>query len=124
MTLKINTPSGKMPSKGEYDEFLGPASASAGKALVEIEKSGQPKQSTTHALPPPPKPSQAPQCVVRFGVGQTVNIGDYESIRVYVGIDMPSGIDDKSIEATYDRITDWAGKKLAEAVGLAQGAKS
>lgn len=57
-------------------------------------------------------------CKVIVSGSRTVNLGNYESVKISVGLEMPAPKD--GLEDVYEFCTDWVGNKLTEAV---KGAK-
>lgn len=51
---------------------------------------------------------------VSVGAKRTVNLGNYESAQVHVGLSFPSDV--KNINETYKFISDWVGDKMADAL--------
>ena len=52
--------------------------------------------------------------IVRVGLGATLNMGNYESMRVGVDIELPCT--EKQVPATFNRARKFARKKLAELI--------
>lgn len=57
-------------------------------------------------------------CKVGCSGARTVNLGNYESVKISVWLEMPCAKDD--IASTYDFITDWVGEQLTAAVKQAK----
>lgn len=57
-------------------------------------------------------------CLIKVGGGQTINIGNFESVRLDVSLSMPC--EKSEIEATYDYASDWVSTKLMEAINSAK----
>jgi hypothetical protein len=53
-------------------------------------------------------------CRVGCSGARTVNLGNYESVKISVWLEMPCSKD--AIPDTYDFITDWVGEQLTAAV--------
>lgn len=51
---------------------------------------------------------------VSFDAGQTINLGDFNSLRVQVGIRVPC--DKATLEETYEWATDWVSEKIKKIV--------
>lgn len=47
--------------------------------------------------------------------GRTISTAPFEFVRIDVSLQMPCATDPKSLEETYEFITDWVGGKLKEA---------
>lgn len=62
-------------------------------------------------------PSQL--CQIHSGGSHTINLGNYESAKISVGITVPCNKDE--INETYDFATDWVSQKLAEAIKIVKG---
>lgn len=105
----------------EFDAMFAPTVKTAKANIVTSTQqhvSGQPiepkKQKHVHG------PVMSGDRMIKFGAGQTINLGDFESIKIYVEIDAPCTKENQ--EAVYDEITSWVGDKLNEAVGAAKTA--
>lgn len=53
-----------------------------------------------------------PMANVGVKVGTTKNLGDYNSLRVDVSLFMPSDMDKKSLNKTFDKCFKWCDDKL------------
>lgn len=98
----------------EYENLL---VSKGGSAVSEVQpfhksKPSGPKQSKSEALTLPDHGLVSLPMTLRFGVGRTINIGDYESIRLYVGLDMPTS--KETLKKDWDWITNETGDRLAE----------
>jgi hypothetical protein len=51
---------------------------------------------------------------VTVNAGQTVNLGNYESVKVSVALSLPTHVHD--LDASYEFASDWVSTKMAEAV--------
>lgn len=61
------------------------------------------------------KPTMIPadqMAVVSVGGGQTVNLGDFNSVKYNVGISVPSHIND--IDETFEFASNWVSNRMAE----------
>lgn len=54
------------------------------------------------------------QAVVKYSAGMKINIGNYQSAHVEVGIELPSEV--KDINNTYDEALEWTNDRLLEEV--------
>lgn len=54
------------------------------------------------------------QALVKFAQGIKINIGNYQSAHVEIGIEVPSDVD--QIDDTFDKAVDWTTGKLAEEI--------
>ncbi len=55
-----------------------------------------------------------PMANVGVKLGKTVNLGDYESLRVDVSLFMPADIDKKSLNKTFKRCLKWCDNKMTD----------
>lgn len=55
---------------------------------------------------------------VKYGIGMTINIGDYQSARVDVGIELPVHVDETTVG--YDTAVDFCNDRLMEEVANLQ----
>jgi hypothetical protein len=58
---------------------------------------------------------------VKYSTGMTINIGNYQTARVDVGIELPSEID--KLEETYNKALDFVNTHLMEEIGAMQALK-
>lgn len=61
-------------------------------------------------------PSNANLCKVTYKLGMTINIGNYESVRCDVGVEIPCA--DDQVDEAYTLIQEWVDDKLAEQVKM------
>ncbi len=59
---------------------------------------------------------------INYNVTATINTGNYESVKVSVGITYPSELG--NIDATYKFIKDWVGTKMEKEVNEIRGIKN
>lgn len=52
---------------------------------------------------------------VKYGIGMTLNIGNYQSAKVDIGVELPCHVDD--LQAKYEEAVDFSNEKLVEEVG-------
>lgn len=52
---------------------------------------------------------------VGFSLQRTINLGDYESIKIGVDIHIPSEVNEEEIEANYEFAKSWCEQKINEA---------
>ena len=57
-------------------------------------------------------------CKVGCSGARTVNLGNYESVKISVWLEMPCT--KETVSETYDFITDWVGEQLTAAVKTAK----
>ena len=50
--------------------------------------------------------------VVRYAAGRTINVGNFESIRVDVGVEVPCKLDFDAIDSSYEWARGWADERL------------
>jgi len=55
-----------------------------------------------------------PMANVGFAIARTVNLGDYESVKVTVSIHVPSEVSEDEIEGNYEFAKGWSEMKLNE----------
>ncbi len=67
-------------------------------------------------------PAQRP-AVVRFGLSKTINMGNYESMRVHVELEMPCVPNQDAIDSTYELAMEWVDGKLEECATLVIASK-
>jgi hypothetical protein len=58
---------------------------------------------------------------VKYSTGMTVNIGDYQSARVDVGIELPTDVE--KLNPAYDAAVDFCSERLLDEVGNLQSLK-
>jgi len=56
---------------------------------------------------------------VRVAGSRTINLGNFESVRVEVQLELP--VDKSDLEDTYEYVSDWVSTKISEAVAGAKG---
>lgn len=69
-------------------------------------------KTVTHKNTQKPVVSKTPLCVVSMSGGQTINIGNYNSVRFEVGLSMPCQA--AEVEGTYEFIKNWLDMRLLE----------
>lgn len=57
---------------------------------------------------------ETPMANVGVKLGKTVNLGDFESLRVDVSLFMPSETDKKSLNKTFKKCLKWCDNKMTE----------
>jgi hypothetical protein len=57
-----------------------------------------------------------PMANVGVKLGKTMNLGDYESLRVDVSLFMPSDTDKKSLNKTFKKCLKWCDNKMDEVI--------
>lgn len=58
-------------------------------------------------------------CKVGCSGGRTVNLGNYESVKINVWLEMPCS--KATLSETFDFVSEWVGQQLEEATKLAKG---
>lgn len=113
MALKVK---GKKPD-GEYDKVL--SGQGEGTTVIEHGKHGA---GTIHKqkvgqIVHIPEPE-----LIRMTVegSQTINLGNYESCRIMVALQVPTTKD--QLEQAYDQASNWVSEKVMAAVAEAKGA--
>ena len=119
MAIMIKKDGGKltaMPQAGasDYSKHLGFKEVVG---AVNIEKkhsatTGSAMSSTTPI--PVNKGAVDGGCKVGCSGARTVNLGNYESVKISVWLEMPCT--KETVSETYDFITDWVGEQLTAAV--------
>lgn len=110
----------------DYSAHLGgPMSAKTGSGNLEIIKvNNKTKQTTVLA----DEEIQMPAVVmipadqlasVSVGGSQTINIGDFNSVKISVHLSLPSHIHD--LEATFEHASNWVSGKMEESVKAIKG---
>ena len=109
--------------KDEFAAHLGGSSKMEAKPVVGMvsaqHKNGKmllDKQETVHKGVMVPTEQM---CQVHVGGSHTVNLGNYESAKISVGITVPCTKED--INDTYDFATNWVSEKITEAVKDVKG---
>lgn len=101
-------------NKGEDTKPKPPAKAkttlSKGKGKV-VEQ-----ELVSDKLVPVPKDHVTGPAKVGFSIGVTKNLGNFESLRIDVHIEVPCGTDLEDMEHAHEFIKGWAIAKLEEAV--------
>jgi hypothetical protein len=82
-----------------------------GKVYDRVDKEGPPQ---TERMP-------GPMAKVRVGGGVTRNMGDYESVRCHVEIEMPCVPEWDSVNEMYAELSNYVYDRLADEVALATG---
>lgn len=58
---------------------------------------------------------------VKYGMGITINIGNFQSARVDIGVEYPTHVDD--IDTEYNRLADYCSTKLGEEMEILSNLK-
>jgi hypothetical protein len=94
-----------------------------GGAVLTAQKTGEEPQVATMTIPTVSADSIADCDLAKVSVnlGQTVSMGDYQSLKIGVHITMPSSVGD--IDSTFAFAKQWAEDRVSELVTEALGAK-
>lgn len=65
-----------------------------------------------------------PMANVGMKVGQTVNLGNYESARIDISLFVPSEVEPAALDATFDFVQNWCDLKMTEVMKELQEATS
>lgn len=57
-----------------------------------------------------------PTAEVSFETGFTLNLGNYQSARIHVGLKIPSNLDADSLDKSYEFVKNWVDVKLTAAI--------
>lgn len=89
-----------------------------GNSVVEHTHKGRTvaEKSETYALGVVPLEGSEPAVELTFELGRTINLGDYNGVKAYVGIRFPVTRTDEAIEAGAERAQRWVERKLASLV--------
>lgn len=122
MALSFNkAPPAKPPSISEFDKHLVSKPAMGQVSAVKIAGKPKKEQVVSEKSEVIHKGIMAPVdklCMVRVGGSHTANLGNYESAKISVSIEMPSLKDD--LNETYEFCTNWVSEKMAEALDAAK----
>ena len=67
----------------------------------------------------PPSGYIGPVAKVSCGMGATINVGNYESLRVSVNVEMPCY--PQEVEEVWVYVRDWCDQKMGDAINKAKG---
>ncbi len=62
------------------------------------------------------QPAGKPMANVGYGMDRTVNLGDFESLKIHVTLHVPSDVDEAEIEANYEFCKGWVETKMEEVI--------
>lgn len=54
-----------------------------------------------------------PQTRVRCELGMTINIQNFQNVKVHVALEAPSNLDTESLDRTYEFIKNWCDAKIS-----------
>lgn len=77
------------------------------KGKVTQQETARQEMLETGHFPPGVEPA-----IVRVGVGNTINLGNFESMRIDISVTLPCPVQD--IEETYRRASEYASEFMAE----------
>lgn len=122
MAIKLKTAAGTStvgPKSTDYGKHLGPQTVQAKyvAGTVAIQKKGEQEPAQTEI--PVHKAVVEGGCKVGCGGSRTVNLGNFESVKVSVWLEMPCAKD--TVAETFDYVSEWVGKQLEAAVNMKQG---
>lgn len=101
-----------VPMPNPYDDLFSTVPAK-GNVSVENKKTGKIISDTTHEVHPGIAVAPDKLCTVGVSASHTINIGNFESVRVSASITMPSTKDE--IDTTYDFASEWVSSKITDA---------
>lgn len=62
------------------------------------------------------QPEGKPMANVGYGLDRTINLGNYESLKIHVTLYVPSEVDEAEIEGNYNFCKGWVEKKMEEVI--------
>lgn len=65
--------------------------------------------------------TDGPSAMLKVGGGKTLNLGDFNSVKVYIEVSLPCS--PQALNEAYDFGTNWVSEKLEEAEQAIQGMK-
>ena len=80
---------------------------------VTVQESGQMHTDLTE-LVAVIKGMPQPTANVGFGMDRTINLGNYENVKVHVAIHVPSEVSEEEIEGNYEFAKGWCEQKMTE----------
>jgi hypothetical protein len=132
MAITIKNNGGKVTPKSEFDAHLGapkttlvtkPAKAQVQVMKVSTKKGGEKaeqlvmeKEEVVHKGITIPKDDL---CVITVEGGHTANLGNYESARIGVSLQVPCS--KSELDVTYEFATEWVSAKMQEAIAAVKG---
>jgi len=60
------------------------------------------------------EPAGKPMANVGYGIDRTINLGNFESLKIHVTLHVPSEVNEAEIEANYNFCKGWVEKKMDE----------
>lgn len=107
-----------MSNGNDGNDDFGPQSAHAAGTVSRAVKGEQVPGSEVVktevvTLDLPPLPPEGPYAEVGVSFGRTINLGDYESVRMDVSIRVPSANTPEATERAYRTAFAWANDKVA-----------
>jgi hypothetical protein len=119
----------KVQKTNEFEDHLTPTlSEKTPKATVSISKKKAGEAEPYMEAITEEKPKDAPKGVipqhrlaqVHVSGATTINLGNYESAKVVIGITVPTDLDE--VADAYEYASDWVSERMAKAVSEAKGA--
>lgn len=96
---------------------------------LQFGKAGKPLQATVSVKEPDKaeeseqvdvegaesiQPVHTPMANVGYGLDRTINLGDFESLKIHVTLHVPSEVDEEEIEGNYEFCKGWVEQKMNE----------
>ncbi len=60
------------------------------------------------------QPTGKPMANVGYGIDRTINLGDFESLKIHVTLHVPSEVDEDEIDGNYEFCKGWVEQKMNE----------
>lgn len=115
MPIQIKHKGPSKPSQNVYDQHM---TAIAPTGVVTVQKTNSPFLEKTVPVANPQVIPESELYKISVQGSQTVNLGNYESVKVGVVLTVPCTKND--METTYQFACDWVSEKIAEAVKQAK----
>lgn len=128
LTITGGKPKPAKTAKGgtDYSAHLGgPMASKAGSGNLEIIKKNNKDKTEVllaaeeHQVPAGPMIPVDQLASVSVGGSQTINIGNFESVKISVNLTLPSHIHD--LDATFEHASNWVSGKMEESVKQIKG---
>lgn len=115
MGLSIKKPEGTVGKASNYDKHM---TAQQAVGTVQATKTVKGKiptlvLDTTEVVHTGVVAAPEEMCHVSVSGDQTINMGNYESVKIHVGLTMPCKKAD--IEETFEYVSDWVSSKMKKA---------
>lgn len=102
----------KSAPKEEVGESLNPSKVVAKVGQGTVTKEFKDGSTTDEHFPLKEVQSAEPMASVHVSVGITRNLGNYESVKINVGVTLPCRPDADEIEQTYTEAKGWVDSKI------------